>query len=172
VDGARTARTTAEAAGVPFRTLPGPVVENLVRAGEEEDVVAVVIGARGTPSAPRPLGATAAAVATALGKPVVIVPPDADPPSKFRRVLVPLEGTVSTSLAPAMIIELAPDAELEVLALHVYDLDSLPAFTDPLSPRTSTRRGRSSFFSATVRGGTATFGWRPAWAAPGSSSLW
>src|SRR5262249_42527146 len=30
VDGARTARTTAEAAGVPLRVLPGPVVESLV----------------------------------------------------------------------------------------------------------------------------------------------
>src|SRR5262249_41440650 len=28
------------------------------------------------------------------------------------------------------IIELAPEVELEVVALHVYDLDSLPAFTD------------------------------------------
>jgi len=130
VDGARTARMTAEAAGVPLRILAGPVVERLVDGGEEEDVIALALGARGTPSGRRPLGGTASAVATALGKPVVIVPPDAEPPLKLRRVLVPLEGTLSTSLAPRVIVELAPAAEIEMLALHVYDLDSLPAFTD------------------------------------------
>ena len=31
-DGGRTARTTADAAGVPLRTLAGPVVERLVEA--------------------------------------------------------------------------------------------------------------------------------------------
>ena len=40
----------------------------------------------------RPLGGTATAVAIALRKPVLVVPPDADPPPAFRRVLVPLEG--------------------------------------------------------------------------------
>jgi nucleotide-binding universal stress UspA family protein len=130
VDGARTALTTAEAAAVPLRTLTGPVVESLVEAGGEEEVAALVIGARGTSTARRSLGGTAAAVAMAVGKPVVIVPPHASPPSTFHRVLVPLEGTLSTSLAPRVIVELAPDAEIDVLALHVYDQDSLPAFTD------------------------------------------
>jgi nucleotide-binding universal stress UspA family protein len=130
VNGERTARNTAEAAGLPLRTVSGPIVERLVEAGAAEDVVALAIGARGTPHARRPLGGTAAAVATALLKPVLIAPPDADPSPTFRRVLVPLDGTLSSSFAPRAIFELAGDAELDILALHVHDQDSIPAFTD------------------------------------------
>jgi nucleotide-binding universal stress UspA family protein len=129
-DGRRTARNTAEAAGIPLQTVRGPVVERLVEAGEASDVVALAIGARGTPAGPRPLGGTAAAVAVALRKPVMVVPPDAPPPEAFRRVLVPLEGSLSSSLAPRPLFELAREARIDVLALHVHDEASIPAFTD------------------------------------------
>ena len=46
----RTARGIAEAADISLRTTEGPVVERLVEAGEASDVVALVIGARGSPS--------------------------------------------------------------------------------------------------------------------------
>ena len=129
-NGGRTAHNTAEAARVPLRTVPGPVVERLVEAGEAEDVVALALGARATPSGRRPLGGTASAVATALGKPVIVVSPDAQVADSFRRVLVPLEASVSASLAPRTIVELSPEATIEAVALHVYDDDSLPRFTD------------------------------------------
>lgn len=129
IDGQRTARKTAEAASVPFREVTGAVVERLVEAGSADGVVALAIGARGTPVARRPLGSTAAAVATALGKPILIVPPDAKS-SPFRRVLVPLEGTRSSSLALRAIFELAHGTEIDVRALHIHDQDSIPAFTD------------------------------------------
>ena len=130
VDGERTARSTAEAERLPFRVVSGTVVDSLVDAGADANVVALVIGARGMHGARRPLGSTAAAVATALPKPVLIVPPDADPAPAFERVLVPLEGTLSSTLAPHAIFELAGGAEVDVLALHVHDEDSIPAFTD------------------------------------------
>ncbi len=129
-DGDRTARSIAEAAGIPFQVLKGPVVERLVEAGGASDVVALAIGARGTPSARRPLGSTASAVASALPKPVMIVPPDAEPPGAFRRVLVPIEGSVSHTLAPRWLFEPARDAGVDVLALHIHDAESIPAFTD------------------------------------------
>jgi nucleotide-binding universal stress UspA family protein len=129
-DGDRTARNTAEAAGIPFQTLTGPVVERLVEAGRANDVVALAIGARGTPSARRPLGSTASAVASALPKPVMIVPPDADPPAAIRRILVPIEGLVSHALAPRWFFEPAREAGIDVLALHIHDAESIPAFTD------------------------------------------
>jgi nucleotide-binding universal stress UspA family protein len=129
-DSGRTARNTAEAAGIRLQTTTGPVVERLVEAGGASDVVALAIGARGTPAGRRPLGGTAAAVATALAKPVMIVPPDADPSNAFRRVLVPLEGSLSSSLAPRPLFELARGARVDVLALHIHDEDSIPAFTD------------------------------------------
>jgi len=130
VDGRQTARKTSEAAGLPLRIASGPVVDRLVDAGNSTDVIALALGARGSAAARRPLGSTAAAVATALAKPVLIVPPGAEPGSAFRRVLVPIEGTTSSSLAPRAIIELATGAEIDAIALHVYDQNSLPSFTD------------------------------------------
>jgi nucleotide-binding universal stress UspA family protein len=125
-----TARAVAESAEVALRVVSGPVVERLVEAGREDDVIAVVIGARGTPSGRRPLGSTAFAVATSLLKPVVVVPPDARVGHEFRRILVPLEGTTSTSLAPRSLVEVARGAKLEVIALHVHEEEEIPAFTD------------------------------------------
>lgn len=126
----RTVRAAAANAGVPLRFARGGVVEALKEESGASDVVAVVIGARGMTSDPRPLGGTALAVATSLLKPVIVVPPDAVPSEALRRVLVPLEGTVSTSLAPRSIIEVAGKASLDVVVLHVHDAASLPSFTD------------------------------------------
>jgi nucleotide-binding universal stress UspA family protein len=130
IDGERTVRNMAETAGVRLRTVTGPVAERLVEAGEAGDVVALAIGARSTPASAKPLGGRAEAVATTLSKPVLIVPPDAVPAPSFRRVLVPLEGTLSSSLAPRWLFELAPDEQIDVVALHIHDAASIPAFTD------------------------------------------
>ena len=46
-----------EAARAPAPDVSGPVVERLVEAGAVDDVVALAIGARGTPLSSRPLGA-------------------------------------------------------------------------------------------------------------------
>jgi nucleotide-binding universal stress UspA family protein len=129
-DGERTARNTAKAAGIRLQATTGPVVERLVEAGRASDVVALAIGARGTPAGRRPVGGTASAIANALPKPVMIVPPDADPPEAFRRVLVPVEGLVSYSLTPRWLFEPASEAGIDVIALHIHDEESMPAFTD------------------------------------------
>jgi nucleotide-binding universal stress UspA family protein len=128
-DGDQTARSIAAAADVPLTTLTGPVVPRLVDAGAADEVVALVIGARSTPGG-RPIGATATAVATSLLKPVVVVPPDARAPESLGRVLVPLEASLRTALAPRTVLELASDATIEVLALHVLEEDAIPRFTD------------------------------------------
>ena len=129
-DGSTTVQRSAEAANVPLRVVTGEVVEQLVAAGAADDVAVLVLGARGAPTDPRPLGATAEAVATGVFKPVLIVPPELAPPPVLRRILVPLEGTVSSSLAPRSVIELAQDAEIDVVALHVLGGDDIPPFTD------------------------------------------
>ena len=129
-DGGRIAHGVAKAAGHEVRELDRPVVRALVETGMEEDVVALVIGARRTPSGARPVGGTALEVIGSLPKPVAIVPPDAPAPGRLRRVLVPLEGTVSSSIAPQSVIKLARAARLDVVVLHVIDEESLPAFTD------------------------------------------
>jgi nucleotide-binding universal stress UspA family protein len=118
------------AASVPLRVVDGDAVNVVSDAGGADDVVAVVLGSRGIPSDPRPLGGTAEAVAKTLSKPVLVVAPDADPPSAFRRVLVPLEGSISSSLAPRSLIELARDTSIEIAVVHVMAADAIPAFTD------------------------------------------
>jgi nucleotide-binding universal stress UspA family protein len=129
-DGDRLARDAAAAAGLQLRTTSGPTVPALVDAAAAEDVAALVVGTRRLPVAGRPVGATALDVITSLLKPVAVVPPDAVRRSALQRVLVPLEGTTATSLAPKGIIELAHDANLDIVVLHVHDAATLPSFTD------------------------------------------
>jgi nucleotide-binding universal stress UspA family protein len=120
-EGVEAAEGAARAAGVPLRLSSGPVVERLVEAGQAPDVTAITIGARGTIGSDHALGSTALAVVTSLHVPVVVVPPAAGVAPRLQRVLVPLEGTTSSSLAPRSIIELASGSEVEVVALHVND---------------------------------------------------
>jgi nucleotide-binding universal stress UspA family protein len=129
VDGDGIVQKAAAAAGIDVRTLSGRVVETLAREAEPDDVAAMVLGSRGRPHSRRRVGQTAFSVLETMEKPLAVVPPDARP-ERLERVLVPLEGTVSSSLAPRRVIELAEGAQFDVVVLHVHDEDSLPAFTD------------------------------------------
>jgi nucleotide-binding universal stress UspA family protein len=129
VDGQRIAHNTAAAENVELRTARGPVVERLLEAAEPDDVAVLVVGARGSPLGRRPLGGTALAVATSLGKPLVVVPPDARRVGQLKRVLVPLEAAAE-SHAPRAIITLTEEARLDVVVLHVLQEHELPLFTD------------------------------------------
>jgi len=128
-DGHEVAQNAAAAAGLELRTLSGPTVDTLARQAEPDDVAAIVVGSRGMPHSGRRVGQTAFSILETVAKPVAVVPPDARL-DRLERVLVPLEGTVSTSLAPRRVIELAKDAQFDVVVLHVHDESSLPAFTD------------------------------------------
>jgi nucleotide-binding universal stress UspA family protein len=128
-DGERIAAGAAGAAGLELRRLGGPVVPALARAAVDPDAVALVVGTRGLPGG-RKVGSTALELITSVRRPVVVVPPDVREAGALKRVLVPLEGTPLTSLAPTEMIQLAQDADVEILVLHVHDAASLPAFTD------------------------------------------
>jgi nucleotide-binding universal stress UspA family protein len=123
-------RAFATRAGLPLRVLHGRVLDRLVEVGGDPGVAALVIGARGLAADRRALGSTATAVATRVPKPVFVVPPDAEPCVEFKRVLVPLEGTRATSLAPRSLVELGPGRELDVVVLHVLEPESIPSFVD------------------------------------------
>jgi nucleotide-binding universal stress UspA family protein len=124
------ASRACDAAGVSLRLVEGDVVESLAAVGNLPDVAALVLGTRASPSRSKPLGSTALEVLVAVAKPVVLVPPRGSPPGRIRLVLVPLEGTRSTSLAPADVLEVANDAAVDVLALHILEESNLPLFTD------------------------------------------
>lgn len=116
--------------GLPFRVLVDPVEPALFAASSDPRVIAVVIGARATPVGPRPVGANARRILEHAEKPVVVVPPEAVTPAAFRRLLLPLEGTETSSrpVLDRLLPLLVADVELEVL--HVFTEVTLPAMLD------------------------------------------
>ena len=133
-DGDETARACAEAAGAPMRVLPGDPLEQLTLALAEADVVALVLGVRGRPGGPRPAGHLALALADTTDKPVVVVQPDARPPARLHRVLVAMEGSPGKARALKRTIQLAADAGLEIVGVHVDE--EIPSFTDQVQHET------------------------------------
>ena len=142
-NGNAVARSAAASAGLELHLRTGSTVERLVDEGSQADVAAMVIGARGTIA--HPVGTTALEIAEALPKPLVVVPPEAQRPGVLHRILVPLEGTISTALAPMAVFELSEESELDVVVLHVHDEESIPAFSD--QPQHETREWSREFLA-------------------------
>jgi nucleotide-binding universal stress UspA family protein len=120
----------ARAAAIELRETTGKPVPALVDAAADPDVAALVIGARGVHGGPQPAGSTALGIITRVPKPVVVVPPHAQPADAFKRILVPLEGSRESSQALAETVELARRGDLEIVALHVHTPATVPAFSD------------------------------------------
>ena len=120
----------AKAARVEFRQARGAPLERIVSATNEADVVALVLGSRGASAGPHPAGGTALEVITRTAKPVVLVPPDARPPERFTRLLLPIEGTGEVPPALGDIIDAAHRRKLEVVVLHLHSPATVPAFSD------------------------------------------
>lgn len=127
------ARALAARAGVPLTMVvteqppPGALASLLA----EEDVALIVLGARDEVSENQPAGHVALGVATAAGKPVVLVPPvrpDAVP--AFDRLLVPLDGAPETTDAMRQAIRMFGGSDVEVVGLHVFEQETVPRFWD------------------------------------------
>ncbi|HYA09590.1 MAG TPA: universal stress protein [Gaiellaceae bacterium] len=129
-DGAEIPARLAGADGVQLREAAGSPIEQIVAAARERDVAALVLGTRGARGGPRPAGHTALEIITRVAKPVVVVPPDARPPQRLTRILVPLDGTSESSRALADTIELAHRRRLQILVLHLHSPATVPAFSD------------------------------------------
>lgn len=123
------AAAVAEELGASLIIVPGEPADEIVRRGERPDVAWVVLALSGLPSRHEP-GQTAQAVATRLSKPVLVVPPDTTPRRTLTRVLFPLDGNrgVSAALRPLIAAHVA--AGFEVIALHVFQPDTVPRFLD------------------------------------------
>ena len=115
---------------VPFRVLEGPVKRALLSALSAPDVVAAVIGARSTTGGRRPVGRIALAIIEHLDKPVLVVPPEVEALGDFRCLLLPLEGTETSSRSVLEQLQplLAEDAELVIL--HAFTDATVPAMLD------------------------------------------
>lgn len=128
--GSEAAQAAAEAADVKLHLVTGSTVSRIVEAAKPQEVVAVVLGARGTPGGRRPAGHIATAVVTSVLKPVVVVPPDYVCPVRMRRILVPLEPVMATATALKQIVQAACTAGAELVVLYVFEEHALPLFTD------------------------------------------
>jgi nucleotide-binding universal stress UspA family protein len=115
---------------VPFRVRRGRVLPALLDAVGAPEVVAAVVGARSTPGGRRPVGTTARRLVESSDKPVVVVPPEAVSPPVFRRLLIPLEGTDTTSRAVIERLRPLIADEIEVVVLHVFTEATLPPMLD------------------------------------------
>jgi nucleotide-binding universal stress UspA family protein len=129
-NGAGTPTRLADAAGVELREASGSPIEQIVAAASAPDTAALVLGTRAVRGGPQPAGHTALEVITRLAKPVVVVPPHAQPPERLARILVPLDGTTASSRALDDTIKLAHGRGLEILVLHVHSPVTVPAFSD------------------------------------------
>lgn len=129
-DGGSTARATADGLGVAFSAVDGDPLERIASLAAADDVAAVVVGARGHPGGRRPAGHLALALADHLDKPLLVVPPDADPPERVRRVLVAMEGTRAKTRTLKRAMDLVAGAGVDLVVVHVDDDDSIPSFSD------------------------------------------
>lgn len=131
----RTAASAAAALRVPFRTVPGDPLAQLVALAAADDVVGFAIGQRSRMAAAA-TGHLALGLAGAVDKPVLVVPPRALVPVRFRRVLVAMEGKPGRARELKRAIALAAGSELELTVVHVDDESSVPSFSDHLQYET------------------------------------
>jgi nucleotide-binding universal stress UspA family protein len=130
-DGAQRVRELAADERVPLVELegtPGPRLAQVLE--DDDDVVALLVGTRAQPHGEREIGSTALEVVTTTHKPVFALPPRLRADFAVRRVLVPLEGSLSTSFAPYAALDLPGAEHVDVVILHVLEEHALPAFSD------------------------------------------
>lgn len=119
----------AQEYGLPLLVVRGRPDVQIIAAGERPDIDLVVLALHGLPGRNEP-GQTARAVATRLTKPVLVVPPDAPIREVPRKVLIPLDGSRGVSAAVRPLIATYVAAGAEVIAVHVFEPDTVPMFLD------------------------------------------
>jgi len=132
----QTARASAESLGIPFTKLTGEPARQIAGRATAGDVVAVAIGAR-RQLKQRHIGHLARKLANEIDKPVLVVPPEAEPVDRFRTVLIAMEGTPAKARSIKPAVDLAAGADLEVVVVHVDDEASIPSFSDQLAHETA-----------------------------------
>jgi nucleotide-binding universal stress UspA family protein len=116
---------------VPLHLLEAPIEGSLLRAVEDESVIAAVFGARSTPGGRRPTGRTAMHVLRHATKPVIVVPPDTAASSRpYRRLLLPLEGDLESSRPVLERLRPLIVGDVDLVVLHVFTSATVPRTLD------------------------------------------
>lgn len=126
------AEDAARAAGVQLRLLEGDPAAVVVAEAGADDVVMTVVGARRHGANERPAGHVAEAVMRQVSKPLLVVSPHSRVPNVGRlgRILVPLDGTELSAMSVRRAVAMFADSGLDVVAVHVFDRGTVPAFWD------------------------------------------
>lgn len=131
----QTARACAESAGVTFYRVSGEPIAEITRRARDDDIVAIAIGARRR-LRQRHVGSLARAVATAIDKPVLVVPPESAPAERLHTVLIAMEGTPAKARNVKSVIDIGVGADLDLVVVHVDDELSIPSFSDQAAHET------------------------------------
>jgi len=117
-------------AHVPLHLLSGQLEPALLTAVDAPGVTAAVIGTKSAADDRRLVGRTARHIVERSLNPVVIVPPELIAGGPFRRLLIPLEGTETSSrpVLEGLLPLLAADVEL--IVIHVFTESTTPAMLD------------------------------------------
>jgi len=121
----------AAAAGVPLTIAPGHPASVIIGACESSEVMLVTLALHGLPGR-HEAGHTALSVAAQLAKPVLVVPPEEPVRGTVRRILFPLDGTRGVSDGVRSLIATCQAAAIEVIAVHVFNAQTVPRFLDGL----------------------------------------
>lgn len=130
-----TAQASAETLGVPFCHVAGDPRQQICEQAERPDVVAVAMGARQRVGGRR-TGHLVREVADTTSKPVLVVPPESEPPTRVHTVVIAMEGTARNAKSLKQAVSVAADADLELVVVHVDDEDSIPSFSDQVAHET------------------------------------
>jgi hypothetical protein len=128
-ESAETAEAVAAAEGVVLTTVVHRApVEAVCEALTTPHVVMGVLGSRSARSGPTPAGRTALAVLERVAKPVLVVPPTARVArtGTTLRVGVALEN--GEDYVPGPVLRTLLGHDVEVVAVHVFDAEHVPAF--------------------------------------------
>jgi len=134
-DTEQTANAVAASFDVRCTVLRGDPLQRIIERAASDDAVATVVGARRRVSGGH-LGHVAREVADALEKPVLVVPPEAQPCERLHTILIAMEGTPAKARGIKAAIELASALDLELIVVHVDDEDSIPSFSDQVAHET------------------------------------
>ena len=95
--------------------------DRLIGVAKRDDVEVVVVGLRATEARSRAVGSSLGSVAASVGKPVVVVPPEAPASSVLGRVLVLVDERLAALYAPRSSVRIAAGSSLELVVLQVHD---------------------------------------------------
>lgn len=131
-DGVTTVTALAKAAKVPLRLLEGQPAQTLIGVVRDSRVLLGVLGIRRTATGRHPIGHVVLDVVQHASRPVVAVPPQTGPRimKPLHRLLVPLDGTAVAAHAVEEMVQQMCDCGIQVLALHVFDAERIPRFSD------------------------------------------